>query len=269
MLWAMLNHDIESGSHYWPFCERKPSVNGGSLHKEPVMYSLYAILAVEINETGKNDQEKYKLGVMTLTLHWRHNERGGVSDHQSRDCLLNRLFKRRSKKTSKLRVTGLCAGNSPMTDEFPAQRASNAENVSIWWRHHDGMMRISYYRPFVMGMHWSLVEFTNQWWIPITKGINVDIWYVFVVSITNLLDKQSMHRLFETPWHACYVTVLCCRILDGPLSHWVPPYGWHGRSPTDRWTGWDEPRPGAYGTLWQLPTGGRRVFSSRGEPHPI
>ena len=44
--------------------------------------------------------------------------------------------RRISKKTSKLRVTGLCVGNSPVTDEFPAQRASNAENVSIWWRHH-------------------------------------------------------------------------------------------------------------------------------------
>ena len=40
------------------------------------------------------------------------------------------------KKTSKLRVTGLCAGNSPGTGQFPAQLASNAENVSIWWRHH-------------------------------------------------------------------------------------------------------------------------------------
>ena len=40
------------------------------------------------------------------------------------------------KKTSKLRVTGLCAGNSPATGEFPTQKASNAENVSIWWRHH-------------------------------------------------------------------------------------------------------------------------------------
>ena len=39
-------------------------------------------------------------------------------------------------QTSKLRVTGLCVGNSPVTGEFPAQMASNAENVSIWWRHH-------------------------------------------------------------------------------------------------------------------------------------
>ena len=53
------------------------------------------------------------------TLRWRHNERDGVSNHQSHDCLLNRLFRRRSKETSKLRVTGLCVGNSPVTVEFP------------------------------------------------------------------------------------------------------------------------------------------------------
>ena len=60
-----------------------------------------------------------------------------VSNHQPHDCLLNRLCRRRSKKTSKLHVTGLCAGNSPGTGEFPAQIASDAENVSIWWRHHE------------------------------------------------------------------------------------------------------------------------------------
>ena len=39
------------------------------------------------------------------------------------------------RKHQKLRLTGLCAGSSPVTGEFPAQMASNAENVSIWWRH--------------------------------------------------------------------------------------------------------------------------------------
>ena len=47
------------------------------------------------------------------TLLWRHNEHDSVSNHQPRGCLLNRLFRRRSKKTSKLRVTGLCVGKSP------------------------------------------------------------------------------------------------------------------------------------------------------------
>ena len=71
------------------------------------------------------------------TLRWRHNGRDSVSNHQPHDCLLNRLFRRRSKETSKLHVTGLCTGNSPRTGEFPAQMASYAENVSIWWRHHE------------------------------------------------------------------------------------------------------------------------------------
>ena len=46
-------------------------------------------------------------------LHWRHNGHDGVSNHQPHGCLLNRLFRHRSKKTSKLHVTGLCVGNSP------------------------------------------------------------------------------------------------------------------------------------------------------------
>ena len=54
---------------------------------------------------------------------------------------LNRLFRRISKKTSKLRVTGLCAGKSPVTGEFPAQMANNAENVSIWWRHYGARLQ--------------------------------------------------------------------------------------------------------------------------------
>ena len=55
------------------------------------------------------------------SLQWRHDGRESVSNHQPHDCLLNRLFRYRSKKTSKFSITGLCAGNSP---------------ASIWWRHH-------------------------------------------------------------------------------------------------------------------------------------
>ena len=69
-------------------------------------------------------------------LLWSHNERDGISNHQPHHCLLNRLFRGRSKKTWKLRITGLCVGNSPVTGEFPAQMASNGKNVSIWCSHH-------------------------------------------------------------------------------------------------------------------------------------
>ena len=47
------------------------------------------------------------------------------------------FFRCGSKHTSKLHVTDLCCGTSPVTGEFPAQRARNAENVSIWWRQYE------------------------------------------------------------------------------------------------------------------------------------
>ena len=65
------------------------------------------------------------------SLQWHHNGRDGVSNYQPHDFLLNRVFRHRSKKTSKLRVTGFCEGNSPVTGELPAERVSNAEIVSI------------------------------------------------------------------------------------------------------------------------------------------
>ena len=83
-------------------------------------------------------------------LRWHNNERDSVSNYQPHHCLLNRLFRCRSKKTSKLRVTGLCVGNSPVPGEFPAQMASYAENVSIWWRHHAELLKTMWCLP-----HWS------------------------------------------------------------------------------------------------------------------
>ena len=83
----------------------------------------------------KNHHDIYYL---SISLQWRHDGHDSVSNHQPHDCFLNRLSRRRSMQTSKLRVTGLCAGNSPGTGEFLTQMASNVESVSIWWRHHVG-----------------------------------------------------------------------------------------------------------------------------------
>ena len=105
--------------------------------------------------------KRFLCGNITVTS----NVRDSVSNHQPLDCLLNRLFRGRSKKISKLRVTGLCAGSSPGTGEFPAQMASNAENVSIWWRHHD------------LEMHLSQIWKKNNEAIPYRKiYLNISFW---------------------------------------------------------------------------------------------
>ena len=111
---------------------------GGFPHKRPVMRAFFIfnllVALIYVTSYWGNATSTRKLGRLMpyrSPLQWRHNERSGVSNHRRLDCLLNHLFRRRLKKTPKLRVTRLCERNSPVTGEFPAQRASNAE-VSIW-----------------------------------------------------------------------------------------------------------------------------------------
>ena len=92
------------------------------------------------------------------SLQWRHNGRDSVSNHQPHDCLLNGLFRRISKKTSKLRVTDLCAGNSPVTGEFPAQMASKAEMFPF----DDVIMSITIQHE---GVELALVEVRKRTWL--------------------------------------------------------------------------------------------------------
>ena len=107
-----------------------------SFHSACFMPNIYLQLQCVNVRCQTVDHSRIDSTKKSNALRWRHNGRDGVSNHQPHDCLLNRLFGRISNKTSKLLVTGLCVGNSPGTGEFPAQMASNAENVSIWWRHH-------------------------------------------------------------------------------------------------------------------------------------
>ena len=64
------------------------------------------------------------------------------------------------KKKSNLRVTGLCVGNSPVTGEFPTQRASNAENVSIWWFHH-----VLIKMPLMFSFKESSSDMSSKFWL--------------------------------------------------------------------------------------------------------
>ena len=118
------------------------------------------------------------------SLQWRHDERDGVSNQRRLDCLLNRLFRCRSKKTSKHSITGLCEGNPPVTGGFTSQKASDAVNLSIWWRHHGGSW-FSFLAP--------------------TKHTFDDF---FLVSSNKLLNKQSI--VGDLGRHGTHVASLQC-----------------------------------------------------------
>ena len=110
-------------------CDRMPT------WLQPVITSRPNGIAATRNRSDKSTQIcpylAHRCTYNNCSLRWRHNGHGGVSNHQPRHCLLNRLFGCRSKKTSKLRVSGPC-----VTGEFPAQMTGNSENVSNWLRHY-------------------------------------------------------------------------------------------------------------------------------------
>ena len=138
---------------------------GFTFHKTPaivwLLWTLFLWPSLEANNVINNNRWCYWVHWVhppkcwnnisciwrVVSLLWRHNGRDGISNRQPRLCLLNRSSRRRSKKTSKLRVTGLCAGDSSVTGEFPAQMDSYAENVSIWWRH---QVRVSEDRLYII-----------------------------------------------------------------------------------------------------------------------
>ena len=101
-----------------------------------IMHACFALLCfLGSGAHSTKSLSAHNLNLVKSALQWRHNGHDGVLNHQPHHCLLYRLFRCRSKKTSKLRVTGLCG-------EFPAQMANNAEKVSIWWRHHEKLFRL-------------------------------------------------------------------------------------------------------------------------------
>ena len=143
------------------------------------------------------------------SYHWRHNHRDSVSNHRRLDCLLNRLFPPTSKRTSKLRVTGLCEWNSPVTGEIHSPRASNVQKDSIWWRHYDPWRR---YDSMVQKEQWSQFIYAE----PIVPS--AIIWRHWNLSVFVLLmawcRQDTSHYLNQ-----CWPSIMSPYGVSGP--QWV------------------------------------------------
>ena len=106
------------GSHYDKLDKQSRSIllyNGITLHMNvwDILYNEREISTPRVLSLYHKMTPHKNIWEASYTLPWRHNDHDGVSNHQPHGCLFKRLFRRRSKKTSKLRVTGLCVGNSP------------------------------------------------------------------------------------------------------------------------------------------------------------
>ena len=109
-----------------------------TLKPHEIHVTLNIIIIVNALRQGLNGQHRFRQHLEVHSLHYNDIIMSTMASQiTSVTIVYSTVYSRRkSKKTSKLHITGLCEGNSLVTSEFPAQRASNAENVSIWWRHH-------------------------------------------------------------------------------------------------------------------------------------
>ena len=131
-------------------------------------------------------------------LQWRHNGRDSVSNHQPHDCLLNRLFRRRSKKTSKLRVTDLYAGNSPGPVNSP---------------HKWPVTRKMFPFDDVIMSRSAFVNRANKWYL-----IFISLYNEIHISLDNIKNQCTSQYLTSKKTSKLRVTGLCAGIHRGPVN---------------------------------------------------
>ena len=120
----------------------------------------------------------FSAGRLPSALQWRHNERDSVSNHQPHDCLFNYLFRRRSKKTSKVRVTGLCGWNSPVTGETLHKGPVTRKMFPF-----DDVIMTTQYE-LVLLTHWGL-----------NKTVEIlHITFSMAFSLIQILESHKMNR---------------------------------------------------------------------------
>ena len=178
--------------------------------------------------------------VQPYTLRWRHNGRDRVSNHQLRECLLNRLFRRRSMKTSKLRVTGLCVGNSPgpvnSPHKWPVTRKMFPFDDVIMLENGLGHHCLHQCPSIVIDYTWHTYMATTLG-LPFKTALSVDDSCRF--SLIKHYSKWPTRCFAVFRYPDGYTAVLCCH----GMPMWAVVYGHYhrqikGRQKLKKWIGW-------------------------------
>ena len=172
---------------------------------------------LEVQELGTIQQH----GSAPLPLQWRHNERHGISIVCSAVC-----SGAHQRKTSKLRLTGLCEGGPSVTGGFPSQMASNAESISVWARLHVHQMSNPWCAEFALKKHNTYMQ---SWSFSIRSGCRLFQPFLMRDKVSYILHSQHKSWLrmtwrFMEPVHGqqCFHPVL--REYCSFRTRWVNPW---------------------------------------------
>ena len=148
----------------------------------------------------------YLMLILECALQWRHNERDGVSNHRRFYCLLNFWFRRRSKKTSKFRVTGRCNAKRPVTLKmFPFDDVNNG---CFYLSDRQKVSHLRFHQQTVVFDHWITLP-------------PVDVFILHTEQLRYFHVSNSDHRLSARPEHDFrHTNSKCKRNLRMLLAWW-------------------------------------------------
>ena len=147
-------------------------------------------------------------------LQWHHDEHDCVSNHQPCDCLLNRLFRHRWKKITKFRVTGLCAGNSSVTGEFPVKWPVTRKMFSF----DDVIMQFQAWNNYIVG----LVQFGLFQWHFIAFMLLAKVLHLWKCNVMRLNYNFKCQRKINCNINAVLRIIsecLCVSKMSNPLYY--------------------------------------------------
>ena len=102
------------------------------------------------------------------------------------------------------------------TGEFPAQTSSNAENVSIWWRHHGSIIKqtLAKFESKSKSIWYQL--YCSRIDVPKHKSLNImHIWIHYISGIVFFIYGTTCcawYQICMMPCHAVHLIVKSCEI---------------------------------------------------------
>ena len=134
-------HDVQQYPHYWSLCEGNPLVTGGFPNKGPVIWDL--ILSLLLSWTKLLNSHSnwrcvktpwYSWGISVIGV-WSWRCKPKFSTRTKVVFCIYTWWSHQMETFSAL--LALCVANSPVTGEFPSQRASGAELWCFLWSAHE------------------------------------------------------------------------------------------------------------------------------------
>ena len=156
----------------------------------------HTIFLTPVNQClGKWKTISHESHGLVMSSEWRHNERHGVSNHRRLDCLLNRLFRCRSKKHQSSASLAFVRGSLQWSVNFPHKgpvtrkmfQFDDVIMITATKLNADKHVLVLYYEIFKLYVQFQLREIIQ------TANIFLSTWqWLILVTVQSYYNRNSL-----------------------------------------------------------------------------